>query len=492
MFKKRIKKWDLDRNKKHADMLVALRLALAREAMGKKTSFSIRGRLVTFEDVKRYFRRKGIHDLKSFAFDASSFSPTTHIDCRTPEPETPIKRMGTENPELPTNAEEMTPHHDFSASNIETDWSVMAFPDPDQVDRKISITSTLGQVEQLLYHGWAYYDAIFADPAWRSNHNALDVGSLEKFYHLISDGQIFLEESNVEEAFIHFRYAFDLVRSLLNKQVLLFLPYIYRLLLPTRRIRRQEVISQLLHFIVEMIAIRYPQLHPIGQSLSLLGGMPLEHRGESTKRVYQCVLDRLKIQFEFDLPDVFEVDPNMLCSRARANLETDHNVDNYKLTSIAVWGLARDAEDVHDWGDVILYSPHISHLKCDTVYGINSSIHPTDMKPEDSLWSADFKIGDALLGIPSSVEWKPLLVSQYSQALRRPYTSINISLSIITIPQLDQTVIASGYDKTLSATSICERRTKRLERRIQTLAISISYSRFSNSKEGSLAYRCKA
>jgi hypothetical protein len=54
MLKKRIRKWELDRNKKNADMICALELALDREAMGKKTVFSIRGRLVTFQDVKHY------------------------------------------------------------------------------------------------------------------------------------------------------------------------------------------------------------------------------------------------------------------------------------------------------------------------------------------------------------------------------------------------------------------------------------------------------
>ncbi|KAF2177096.1 hypothetical protein K469DRAFT_604656, partial [Zopfia rhizophila CBS 207.26] len=50
---KRIAKWSLHRNRKHTDMLLALRLASQREAQGKKTIFWIRGQLVTLQDVKQ-------------------------------------------------------------------------------------------------------------------------------------------------------------------------------------------------------------------------------------------------------------------------------------------------------------------------------------------------------------------------------------------------------------------------------------------------------
>ena len=63
MLKKRIARWGLDRNLKLADMLVALRYTLQRQAQGRKSVFLIRERIVTFDDVKRYFRRKGVRDV---------------------------------------------------------------------------------------------------------------------------------------------------------------------------------------------------------------------------------------------------------------------------------------------------------------------------------------------------------------------------------------------------------------------------------------------
>jgi hypothetical protein len=65
MLKKRIKKWDLDRDHKQADMLYAVHIALERESQGKKTAFLIRGRVVSVEEIQHYFCRKGVQDLRS-------------------------------------------------------------------------------------------------------------------------------------------------------------------------------------------------------------------------------------------------------------------------------------------------------------------------------------------------------------------------------------------------------------------------------------------
>jgi hypothetical protein len=68
-------------------MLCALKLAFQREAQGKKTVFVIRGRVVTFENIKDYFRRKGVRDLQSLMNGSGTTALTTRIDCRMPEPD---------------------------------------------------------------------------------------------------------------------------------------------------------------------------------------------------------------------------------------------------------------------------------------------------------------------------------------------------------------------------------------------------------------------
>ena len=45
-------------------MLHALRLYFQRESQGKKTVFIVRNRVITFDEIAKYFHRKGVHDLR--------------------------------------------------------------------------------------------------------------------------------------------------------------------------------------------------------------------------------------------------------------------------------------------------------------------------------------------------------------------------------------------------------------------------------------------
>ena len=114
------------------------------------------------------------------------------------------------------------------------------------------------------------------------------------------DGELLLEENKVPEAFVYSNQRFDLVQSLLE-QSLFFLPYLFHLLLQDRGMCRTEIVLRLLGFTHKMSSVYWPQLHPIQQSLKLLGCMSHEARGESSRRVFQSVLDRVRIEFD-DIP----------------------------------------------------------------------------------------------------------------------------------------------------------------------------------------------
>lgn len=94
-------------------MLCALRLAFQREAQGKKTVFLIRGRAVTFHDVKQYFRRKGVYDLQSLMASVSAAAPTTLIGCRTPEPCETAGDQAIHDPESPIAVKDLSLHPDL-------------------------------------------------------------------------------------------------------------------------------------------------------------------------------------------------------------------------------------------------------------------------------------------------------------------------------------------------------------------------------------------
>ena len=283
MLKKRIKSWDLDRNHKQADMLYALRLAFQREAQDKKTIFRIRGRIITFRDIEQYFRRKGVHDLQSHIANTSAAAPTTRIDCRTPEPDNAIY-----NPESLITAQDLSLHHDLENISCDNNSDIVTLLDPDTV---------LRQLDQILHLGRNHYKAVFENPDWRTKVNISGLASLKRFYHYMSLGQLLLERSRIADAFEHFTPAFDLIHDILNKQILLFLPYLFDMA-QRWRTRRQEVLCKMLGFISQMIQQCYPQLRPMQYALTLLQHMSAEDRGECSSRVCHSIFGHLIVEYE--------------------------------------------------------------------------------------------------------------------------------------------------------------------------------------------------
>ncbi|KAK0111484.1 hypothetical protein ONS95_001839 [Cadophora gregata] len=59
MYKSRLKRWGLEKKHKESDMVVILHKKNQRDAIGKKSSFQLRGRDLNMEEVFLYFTRKG-------------------------------------------------------------------------------------------------------------------------------------------------------------------------------------------------------------------------------------------------------------------------------------------------------------------------------------------------------------------------------------------------------------------------------------------------
>ena len=343
MLKKRIKKWDLDRKHKYPDMLYAAKVALDRKAQGKRTTFVIRSRIVTFEEVQHYFRRKGVRDLTSLLKDATAEELTTRIECHTPEPEqVSALRVAA------TSSKSNVLHFGFN---------IIAIPDLSQVDRVIQQPHELNQLDKLLHYGCDYYNSLFEERDWeRYGERFLDLSSLESFYHNLFDGLELLNSDRVEIAFWHLHRAFNLIRDLLGKETLLFLPYLYHILLSGRSGRKQDVLVKLLNFIAQMIETTSPHMHPVRNSVLLLHRMGPENRGHFCSRAFRSVLDHLKLVFHDCEPDKlqFHQTPHLLChwetsqvrylARSPAERWNPPRLGGYELTSLAIWNLARDAE----------------------------------------------------------------------------------------------------------------------------------------------------
>lgn len=83
MYKDRIKKWRLDKNKKEYEMAAILRKKRQRDTIGKQSVFEVRGRRIGFEEVQHYFRRKRVaSDIVSARHAGASTPPG--ISCATP------------------------------------------------------------------------------------------------------------------------------------------------------------------------------------------------------------------------------------------------------------------------------------------------------------------------------------------------------------------------------------------------------------------------
>jgi hypothetical protein len=300
MLKKRITKWNLDKNLKHADMSAALSIALAREAQGKKSIFLNRGRLITFDDIKHYFKRKGIHDLHAMVAGRTASKPESLTTCYTP-PATP-ESSNTKGSGLVDIAEADKLFHEGCYECFRLIDTASSIPPSARTSERIQAIRHLampaGCLKQLLMINSSYYDSVFEDPDWLKEESTFELDTLESFHHYMTGGQAFLDAGNRTLAFKTFNCAFDLIRDILKNRILLFLPYIYHMMMIFGGLRNQEVISHLLGFIGQMTEECYCQSHPIKHAVSTLGRMSPKCRAFSTHRVLESALDRMSTEIE--------------------------------------------------------------------------------------------------------------------------------------------------------------------------------------------------
>ena len=91
MYKHRINKWGFDKNCKAGEMQAIARKKLERDAIGKASSFRIRGRQVDFEEKRRHFRKKSHYSPETVVVRAKYLRSATpsEIEVLTPEPSNP-------------------------------------------------------------------------------------------------------------------------------------------------------------------------------------------------------------------------------------------------------------------------------------------------------------------------------------------------------------------------------------------------------------------
>src|SRR6202034_3802634 len=87
MYKTRLAKWGLYKKNREHEMKTIFSIKTERAAVGKDSSFELRGRKVDMKDAERYFKRKGFTLRDMTAWKAAHMTTTPELRCFTPEPQ---------------------------------------------------------------------------------------------------------------------------------------------------------------------------------------------------------------------------------------------------------------------------------------------------------------------------------------------------------------------------------------------------------------------
>ena len=266
-------------------MLYALSIGFPREAQGRKTNFMIRGRVVTFDNIKHYFRRKGVHDLRTLISAADAAVPTTNIDYWTSEP-----LPSTDNNDVmsPTVVQSQNLGHD------DINPSVLPISDPYQIDHMMPLTTILSQLDQLLHLGPNFLDAVsIPDRNKRYRYNRRS--KLFNFHVHITKGVKNLWTNCVLEAFNCFNRTFELIRPILDEEGVLFFLCLYGLVIPSKDIQLQGVFDSLFNFVSKLIEACYPHLRAVHIFISIFRSIPLKDRAEIAERARKSVTAHIEV-----------------------------------------------------------------------------------------------------------------------------------------------------------------------------------------------------
>ena len=120
MYKYRINKWGLDKNCKANEMKAIARKKVERDAIGKASSFQIRGWPIEVEEVLRYFKRKSYYSLEELVMREKFPRPKTpsSIEVSTP------------------GASDASPNSD-NAHSIDSASTIVDYPSSDLVRRQL-------------------------------------------------------------------------------------------------------------------------------------------------------------------------------------------------------------------------------------------------------------------------------------------------------------------------------------------------------------------
>ena len=154
MYKSRFPKWDIRKNNKESDMSVILRKKTQRDAIGKPSSFCVRGKPVEFQNVMRYFKRKGTKRNPAFRVASPSVATPPYIVCSTPSP-VPLPRASTEDGQEDTASPVDTELWELAVQIVQYDMANVNKPEEQRLNQDFDRQDTPQYLDIQPFHQWS-------------------------------------------------------------------------------------------------------------------------------------------------------------------------------------------------------------------------------------------------------------------------------------------------------------------------------------------------
>jgi hypothetical protein len=316
MFKDRIKTWGLERKNKERDMTAILRKKTQREAVGKKSSFRVRGRVVVIENVLQYFKRK--KEIPKIGPSAASTPPD--ISCRTPSPVHTPRPIGNGS-YMDTFLPLASASNGRDAGAVVSGWTSTPpiVDDEHLIGRTYNFVSDRSKIlhspssprsllvaERLFFSINVYFDGSFRIRPWitdESHSTPIAPGTLSlpnhapDFETYCRNAAEFLRLGSTVKFRRALSKAINLVKDLLLAEHPRTLDCFLEVFLSLLRVGRLEIASFLRNYISEMAAIVIAREHPWGHICRLISMLDTESLEQALIQSWRCTINAFENSF---------------------------------------------------------------------------------------------------------------------------------------------------------------------------------------------------
>jgi hypothetical protein len=258
MYKTRLRKWGLGKNKKEHEMKALLSKRMERAAVGKDTACELRGNLVNMADVERYAQRKPITPRDIIAWRAAGGKTPPGLRCFTPKPV--VRSL-----DLPTIFD--TPAKLFGDIRI---YSVGSF-------------EAGTWVSQGLEHFCS---------STKTVHASSD--TFEEIRGCLISACILVSQNSISEAINQLDKACSKVQEIVLAEDLQTIPRLIEMMILVKAFGRPELVGMILRQLAAMSTIILPTpQYPMCRIFAALCRLELQQFDEVVLRAWECMNDVL-------------------------------------------------------------------------------------------------------------------------------------------------------------------------------------------------------